>query len=124
LRFLNPILSNYFFKNLKFMKKQSLTILLIFGTTFALFSQESREERKARPHVGFGALPAVSFDSDLGFQYGLILDLFQYGEGRFPHYDHRLFFDISRFTKGSGIFRMMYDSEKLIPRVRTTVDIA
>lgn len=106
------------------MKKSFLIILLVFGTTLALFSQQSREERKARPHVGFGALPAVSFDSDLGFQYGAIINLFHYGEGRFPHYDHSLFFDISRFTKGSGIFRMMYDSEKLIRNVRTTVDIA
>ena len=32
----------------------------------------------------FGPLPVVGFDSDLGFQYGLCCDIFNYGDG--THY--------------------------------------
>jgi hypothetical protein len=53
----------------------------------------------------FGVLPAVSFNSDLGFQYGGLINLFHYGDGsRYPTYDHMLYFEISRYTKGSGLF--------------------
>lgn len=79
---------------------------------------------KVKTGLGFGALPAVSFDSDLGFQYGAIVNLYQYGDGAdYPQYDHSLYLEWSRFTKGTGINRMMYDSEKLIKGIRTTVDI-
>src|SRR5690554_7529820 len=63
----------------------------------------------------FGVLPAVSFDADLGFQYGGLVNLFQYGDGsRYPLYDHSLYFEISRYTKGTGLFRFYYDSDRLI----------
>lgn len=40
----------------------------------------------------FGALPAVSYDSDLGFQYGVLSNLYWYGDGsRYPAYDHSLY---------------------------------
>ncbi|MDD4971528.1 MAG: hypothetical protein PHT07_19035 [Paludibacter sp.] len=73
----------------------------------------------------FGALPAVSFDSDLGFQYGALVNLYHYGDGsRFPKYDHSMYFELSTYTKGTTIARFRYDSERLIPKVRTTVDIS
>ena len=102
------------------MKKTILLFatLLIAGSLWA-------QEKKGKEGFGFGALPAVSFDSDLGFQYGAIVNLYHYGDGtRFPKYDHSLYLEYSRYTKGSSIARVMYDSERLIPKVRTTVDIA
>ena len=73
----------------------------------------------------FGALPAVSYDSDLGFQYGALVNLYHYGDGsRFPKYDHSMYFELSTYTKGTTIARFRYDSERLIPKVRTTVDIS
>jgi outer membrane protein assembly factor BamA len=81
-------------------------------------------QAKVKTGFGFGALPAVSFDSDLGFQYGAIVNLFHYGDGsNFPKYDHSLYMEWSRYTKGTGINRIMYDTEKLIPGIRTTVDV-
>jgi len=100
--------------------KKFLIILFSIYIAFNLFSQE-----KKKTGFGFGALPAVSFDSDLGFQYGAIVNLYHYGAGsRFPKYDHSLYLEYSRYTKGSSIARMMYDSDKLIPKIRTTIDIA
>jgi len=100
------------------MKKIALTISLLIVIT-TLFSQQ-----KVKKGFGFGALPAISFDSDLGFQYGALVNLFDYGDGTvYPKYNHSLYLEWSRYTKGTGINRLMYDSEKLIPKVRTTVDV-
>lgn len=100
------------------MKRITLTIsllILIFSVT---------AQQKVKTGFGFGALPAVSYDSDLGFQYGALVNLYDYGDGKnFPKYNHSLYLEWSRYTKGTGINRLMYDSEKLIPGIRTTVDI-
>ena len=100
--------------------KKLLVALCSVCIAFGLFSQE-----KKKTGFGFGALPAVSYDSDLGFQYGAIVNLYHYGDGnRYPRYNHSLYLEYSRYTKGSSIARIMYDSDRLIPKVRTTVDIA
>ncbi|TCO09848.1 Omp85 family outer membrane protein [Natronoflexus pectinivorans] len=73
---------------------------------------------------GFGVLPAISFDADLGFQYGGLVNFFHYGDGsRFPDYDHSLYFEISRYTGGSGVFRFYYDSDRLFEGLRVTTDL-
>lgn len=100
------------------MKSRIVTLCLLLAT-LSLFSQE-----KVKTGFGFGALPAISFDSDLGFQYGAIVNLFDYGDGsNYPKYDHSLYMEWSRYTKGTGINRIMYDTEKLLPGIRTTVDV-
>lgn len=72
----------------------------------------------------FGALPAVSFDTDLGFQYGALVNFFDYGNGkRFPSYNHSLYFEVSRFTKGSGVYRFYYTSDQLIKNMDLSFDM-
>ncbi len=98
---------------------QWIVLLLIISLTGTLYAQE-----KVKKGFGFGAIPAVSFDSDLGFQYGGIVNLYHYGDGsNYPNYNHSLYLELSRYTKGTGINRIMYDSDKLIPNIRTTVDV-
>ena len=100
--------------------------LLATGTSF---SQEEKEESQQQETIKtgwtFGALPTITFDSDLGFQYGALVNLYNYGDGsRYPQFDHSLYFEVSRFTKGSGINRFFFDSDKLIKGLRTTVDVS
>lgn len=105
------------------MKKTSLFVLLIFGFT-GLTAQEEKKQ-VTKDGWNFGALPTITFDTDLGFQYGALVDLYHYGDGsRYPKYDHKFYFEVSRFTKGSGINRFYYDSEKLINGLQTTVDLS
>jgi len=100
--------------------RKTILLLCILLTVVTVFSQQ-----KIKKGFGFGALPAISFDSDLGFQYGALVNLFQYGDGsRFPKYDHSLYLEYSTYTKGTSIARLRYDSERLIPKVRTTIDVA
>lgn len=94
----------------------------------SLFSQENKENIENTPVKtgwNFGLLPAISFDSDLGFQYGGLVNFFDYSDGsNYPNYDHSLYVEASRFTKGSGIYRIMYDSEKLFEAFQITTDLS
>ncbi len=102
------------------MKIFSLFLFLIL-----LFHQVFSQDVVTKTGWNFGALPTVTFDSDLGFQYGALVDLVNYGDGkRYPKYDHHLYFEVSRFTKGSGINRFYYDSDKLLPGLRTFFDVS
>ncbi len=101
------------------MKKLILVICMSIGILSA-FSQQ-----KVKKGFGFGALPAISYDSDLGFQYGALVNLYDYGDGtKYPKYNHSLYLELSTYTKGTTIARVRYDSESLIPKVRTTLDVA
>ncbi len=88
-------------------------------------SQNRNSESLIKRGWNFGALPATTFDSDLGFQYGALVNLFHYGDGsRYPEYNHSLYFEFSRFTKGSGVYRFYYVSDQLIRGLDTSVDLS
>ncbi len=83
------------------------------------------EENPGKTGWTFGALPALSYNTDLGFQYGGLVDFYYYGDGSsYPKYLHKIYAEISRYTKGSGINRLFYDSEFLIPGIRVTADLS
>ncbi len=81
---------------------------------------------KVKSGCTFGGLPVVSFDSDIGFQYGALVNFYYYGDQgvRYPDYDHSLYMEWSRTTKGSGINRIAFDSRTIIPGVRVTADLS
>jgi outer membrane protein assembly factor BamA len=103
------------------MKKSFLVILLTM-----LVLSVSAQEKKVKTGWKFGgALPAVTFDSDLGFQYGALVEFFNYGDGStYPDYFDHTYTEVSHFTKGSGIYRFMYESNHLIPGVHMTSDLS
>jgi outer membrane protein assembly factor BamA len=86
----------------------------------------SAQEKKVKKGWKFGgALPAISFDSDLGFQYGALAEFFNYGDGsKYPDFLDHTYTEISYYTKGSGIFRFMYESYRLIPGVHLSSDLS
>ena len=83
----------------------------------------SAQERPASAKSGwnFGPLPAVGFNTDLGFQMGALCDIYYYGDGSvYPDYFHKFNVEASYYTKGSGLLHLFYDSKHLIPNVRVT----
>ena len=103
------------------MKKYLLVLLIsLFAVSL------SAQEKKAKTGWKFGgALPAVTYDSNLGFQYGALVEFFNYGDPSvYPEFLDHTYTEISRFTKGSGIYRMMYESFHLIPGVHLTSDLS
>jgi len=105
--------------------KKSILAVVCFFLSLALFAQAEKKDELIKKNWNFGALPTITFDTDLGFQYGALVNLYDYGDGmRFPKYNHSLYFEVSRFTKGSGINRFYYDSDQLIKGLQTSVDLS
>jgi hypothetical protein len=97
--------------------------VLICLTTYS--QADKKQEQVIKKGWNFGALPAVTFDADLGFQYGALVNLYNYGDGsRYPDYNHSLYFEWSRYTKGSGIYRFYYDSDRLVKGLQTSMDLS
>lgn len=104
--------------------KKIFTALLVSLFVLTVYSQEKEKKIKTGWKFG-GALPAVTFDSNLGFQYGALVEFFNYGDGStYPDYFDHTYTEVSHFTKGSGIFRFMYESNHLIPGVHMTSDLS
>lgn len=118
------------------MKKNFILIASIcFLTIFNLqgevrFSPGRRKAPKKdtsemRTGWTFGILPSVAYDADKGFQYGLLSNVYYFGDGSsYPEYLHSLYFEAAYTTKRSGIFRFSYDSKFLIPTHRFKFDIS
>ena len=107
------------------MKKNLLLFVLFVFTFTVLLAQENKQPDEGKQGWNFGALPAITYNTDLGFQYGAVVNLFNYGDGsHYPKYLHNIYIEASRFTKGSAIYRLSYDSEFLIPGIRVTSDLA
>lgn len=114
------------------LKKTVLLILFTLAICFASNCQtkddtlllNNKKEKKIKGW-SFGAIPAIAFDSDIGFKYGAVLNLYDYGDGTiYPDYRHSLYFEWSRTTKGSGINQISYDSKNLIKGIRFTGDLS
>jgi outer membrane protein assembly factor BamA len=86
----------------------------------------SGQEKKVKTGWKFGgALPATTYDSNLGFQYGALVEFYNYGDGStYPDYFDHTYTEVSHYTKGSGIFRMMYESNHIIHGVHLTSDLS
>ena len=102
--------------------KKILTLIFAVSVVLALPGQE----KKVKTGWRFGgALPAVSFDSNLGFQYGALVDFFNYGDPSiYPEYYDHIYTEVSRYTKGSGVYRLMFESNHIIPKVEWVVDLS
>lgn len=108
-----------------------LTMLLVVSG----FSQEKQPKAKKEKVYNekgeiikrgwnFGPLPVVGFDADLGFQYGLCCDIFNYGDGSlYPNYKYKFNFEASRYTKGSGVFRFYSDLPYVVKDTKFFVDV-
>ena len=96
--------------------KKTILLLLILVLTIGGFAQGEQKKKAKKEKTynengeiikkgwNFGPLPVVGFDADLGFQYGLCCDIFNYGDGsRYPKYNYKFNVEASRYTKGSGV---------------------
>lgn len=110
----------------KEMKKTISIILAVFVIPVLLFSQEDSTKTKKRKRFNFPVFPVVAYDADMGFQYGIVANMFDYGDYKnYPEYRHAVKLEVSRFTKGSGVNQVFYDSRYLIPgNIRITADLS
>ena len=101
--------------------KKHLLIALALLLSVSAFSQKKEIIKKG---WNFGPLPVVGFDSDLGFQYGACMDIFNYGDGsNYPRYNYKFNVEVSRYTKGSGVFRFYSDMPYVIKDTKLFFDL-
>lgn len=111
------------------MKKLCLLFVFVIGFSALAFTQtdttKTGKKEKIKKGFSFGALPVVAYETDIGFKYGALANLYHYGDGsRYPEYNHSLYLEWSRTTKGNGINQIIYDSETLIPNMRVTAEVS
>lgn len=99
------------------MKK--LTALLVLAIMALPALGQSGNEEIKKDGWNFGPLPCIGYNGDLGFQYGICADIFNY-KGVFPDYRQRYYVEASRYTKGQTLLHAQMDSKYLIPGIRTT----
>lgn len=103
--------------------KKTLLFLFISLCPVCAFASEAAAIDTATIHKtgwNFGPLPVVSFNSDLGFQYGVCCDMFNYSDGSmFPNYKDHFYVEASRYTKQQTLAYLLYDSNYLIPGIRS-----
>jgi outer membrane protein assembly factor BamA len=107
------------------MKKLSMLVCFIF-LFMSVFSQED-DAKKEKVKTGFsmGGVPVIAYDADTGLKYGALVNFYDYGDGsNYPNYNHSLYLEWSRTTKGSGINQLTYDALTLIPKTRLTFDVS
>ena len=99
--------------------KKTIILAAIAALCCAFNASADDNGQIVKTGYSYGPLPAVSFDSDKGFQYGALLQLYNYGDGSsYPMYKSKWYFEISAFTKGSQMYTIMYDKIELFPGVR------
>ena len=105
--------------------KKMIWMLVASFLSLALYAQEAdaaTEKKSEEVKTGwtFGGVPVVAYDADVGFKYGALVNLYNFGDGsRYPMYDQSIYLEWSRTTKGSGINQITWDTDKLIPGIRS-----
>lgn len=112
--------------------KKTLRLIFVFALVltqlYRAAAQDTKDKKEAKTPTGysFGGLPTISFDADMGFQYGGLVSVYDYGDGTaYPSYKQMMKVEISRYTKGSGTNQLFYDARNLLPHhLRLTADLS
>jgi outer membrane protein assembly factor BamA len=106
----------------------SLGLLLLFS--ISLIAQDSdtistKKEEKVKTGFSLAPFPVLGYDADIGFKYGALAYLYWYGDGsRYPMYNHSIYLEWSRTTKGNGINQITYETDRLIPGIRALFEVS
>ena len=112
--------------NLQKLLVIGIALLFTFISVDAVSQSDTtinESKQKVKTGFGFAALPAIAYDTDIGFLYGVIGTLYHYGDGsKYPLYNHKVYLEWSRTTKGTGKNVFQYDNRSLIPNGRMNLE--
>lgn len=107
------------------MRKILLTIILLGIINYTTKAQQDSTitdttSTDKKTGFSFGGVPIIAYDSDLGLKYGVLVNLFFYGDGEnSPNPNHNIYLEWNQTTKGSSLFLAKYKSRTLIKNIRT-----
>ncbi len=101
--------------------KKFLIATLFLALAFSAYAQEEIK----KTGLNFGPLPAIGYSSDLGWHYGVLSDIFWYGDGTtYPEYVWKANVEVSRYSKGNTVLHSFFDSKYLIPGLRVSAAVS
>ena len=126
------------------MKKTIITAIAALSLCIPSFAQEtaaaenevkSKKEKKEKKSVtynengeiiktglNFGPLPVVAFDADRGFQYGALLNIYNFGDGStYPNPKSWWYIEASAYTGGTWNLYLNYDNREIFENTRLSV---
>lgn len=72
--------------------------------------------------LNFGPLPVVAFDADRGFQYGALLNIYNFGDGStYPNPKSWWYIEASAYTKGTWNLYLNYDNREIFDDTRLSI---
>lgn len=98
------------------MRRTYLLYFFILPFQVAVGS-DSLHTKEKPDHKSFtwGVIPAAAFDSDLGFKYGAVFNLFDHGSHQKPPlFDQYLYIKLTKTTKGTLNAQAVFESKSLI----------
>ncbi len=100
--------------------RKIFVLLCVLGLSLNLVAEE-----QGKSGWSWGGVPAIAYNSDNGFTYGIIVQPFHYGDGSlYPDYLFSIYTELSRTTKGGGINTIFFDSKYLMPAdIRVTAEL-
>ena len=115
------------------MKK--LFILLLAAAVLATPATAKKEKKNVtynekgeiiKTGINLGPLPVVAFDADRGFQFGALMNIYDFGNGsNYPNPNSQWYIEGSAYVKESkvGSYKIVlnYDNKTLIPGVRMSI---
>ncbi|MEG1762928.1 MAG: BamA/TamA family outer membrane protein [Bacteroidales bacterium] len=89
-----------------------------------IITRKIKKPEKIKSGWNLIPLPVIGYNTDLGFQLGAICTVYDFGKPSFyPNYKQKIFFVGSYFSKGSGVFRLTYDSKQIIKNYRLSGEL-
>ncbi len=97
--------------------------------------KETKKEKKEKKNVkynengeiiktglNFGPLPVVAFDADRGFQYGALLNIYNFGDGStYPNPKSWWYIEASAYTGGTWNLYLNYDNMEIWDNTRLSI---
>ena len=72
--------------------------------------------------LNFGPLPVVAFDADRGFQYGALLNIYNFGDGStYPNPKSWWYIEASAYTGGTWNLYLNYDNREIWNNTRLSI---
>ncbi|MDA3930889.1 MAG: hypothetical protein PF541_18220 [Prolixibacteraceae bacterium] len=119
---MNELATNFTFaaKANSSMNQHQIKHILIWG--LLLFTIQIQAQQKALKHnYNLGVIPVSSYDADLGFKYGAVVNLFDYAPQK-ADYSQYLLLRLTNTTRNTLNIQSVFESEQLIPNATTIIE--
>ena len=113
------------------MKKALIIAAAAMMACSALFANDKNANKEVtynekgeiiKTGLNYGPLPVVAFDADRGFQYGALLNIYNFGDGStYPNPKSWWYIEASAYTGGTWNLYLNYDNREIWDNTRLSI---